>query len=291
MSDKLATAYQDLRRLGGISRLYLCLPRPLPGQGAPNLVCHGFPVLQVVLSGVLPFRFSGLGGVPTAVEIGPGEGYFSLPWGWNSRDNHTERRMLMVRFQQGRLEYALSHWRKNRKTPPRWEVWHEVVSPDCPPVDHLLKALAGLACLACSPQELMPLACGLGNSLLEASRLPLLGTRAKPGGQQERWRRIAAYLEDSWQNPPSRQRLGEIFRVTPDHLTRLFRRYAGEPFAQYVCRLRIERARQLLQGGEMSVKEAAAFCGFHSSSYFIRAYKRITGHTPGGTPAKPRRGR
>ena len=63
----------------------------------------------------------------------------------------------------------------------------------------------------------------------------------------------------------------------------------GLPPYQYVILRRVERAKQLLEGGtDLSLAEVAADAGFSDQSQFARHFKRLVGVTPGQfrTPAR-----
>lgn len=65
------------------------------------------------------------------------------------------------------------------------------------------------------------------------------------------------------------------------HFRRLFQRVFGETPLQYLTRLRIQRAKELLVGGELTVTQTALESGYGDVYYFCRAFKRETGRTPG----------
>jgi AraC family transcriptional regulator len=60
------------------------------------------------------------------------------------------------------------------------------------------------------------------------------------------------------------------------------------PPHQFVIMRRVERAKQLLQGGDLSLAEVAAHAGFSGQSVFCHHFKRLVGVTPGRfrTPAR-----
>lgn len=58
------------------------------------------------------------------------------------------------------------------------------------------------------------------------------------------------------------------------HLMRCFRRCFGVSVAQYLTRLRMERAAQLLNDGRLSVTDVARRCGYSDLSAFGRAFRR-----------------
>ena len=54
---------------------------------------------------------------------------------------------------------------------------------------------------------------------------------------------------------------------------------------QYRNRLRLRRARQLLEDGNCTVTEAAFASGFENLGYFCRSYKKLPGQPPYSTKA------
>ena len=67
-----------------------------------------------------------------------------------------------------------------------------------------------------------------------------------------------------------------------DPSLRVFREAYGCAPSEYLMRLRLERACDLLRAeGDYSVSETAEMCGFSSLYYFSRAFKKHMGITPG----------
>ncbi|MEM1444269.1 MAG: helix-turn-helix domain-containing protein [Verrucomicrobiota bacterium] len=60
----------------------------------------------------------------------------------------------------------------------------------------------------------------------------------------------------------------------------LCRKLTGESPAVYLNRLRIRKSRKLLRDTESSVTEIAFDCGFSSSQYFAKTFRRFQGHEP-----------
>ena len=65
-----------------------------------------------------------------------------------------------------------------------------------------------------------------------------------------------------------------------DHFGRVFSRGTGLTFTNYVARVRVEKAKELLTTTEQRVNEVAFACGFESIPHFDRVFKRQTGQTP-----------
>lgn len=68
--------------------------------------------------------------------------------------------------------------------------------------------------------------------------------------------------------------------VSEAGLRRKFHTYAGMSPKQYLMKLRIDKAVNLLMDGNYSVKEIAELCGFSDEKYFSRAVKKKYGIPP-----------
>ena len=67
----------------------------------------------------------------------------------------------------------------------------------------------------------------------------------------------------------------------PDYFRRAFKRYTSLSPLSFLNRMRIERAKDLLQlESSLSVGEIAARCGFRDPLYFSTAFRREVGHSP-----------
>lgn len=75
--------------------------------------------------------------------------------------------------------------------------------------------------------------------------------------------------------------------ITPQYLTRLFRRFTGKTTQQYLLDFRLNKAKELLMNHqELSVQDIAGMVGFASASRFVQVFREKNG----GTPRRFRRG-
>jgi AraC family transcriptional regulator len=74
--------------------------------------------------------------------------------------------------------------------------------------------------------------------------------------------------------------LAQAAHVSPSQLTRLFKRSTGLAPHQFLIRLRVDRAREILQSGTLSISEVAALSGFADQSHLHRHVKRVYGIPP-----------
>ncbi len=75
--------------------------------------------------------------------------------------------------------------------------------------------------------------------------------------------------------------LSEQVFITPQYLSRLFRRFLGRSVYEYLTAYRINRARELLVSNpRMEVQQIAGLTGFSDTSHFIAMFRKVTGVTP-----------
>ncbi|MGB8258718.1 MAG: AraC family transcriptional regulator [Terracidiphilus sp.] len=77
--------------------------------------------------------------------------------------------------------------------------------------------------------------------------------------------------------------LAELARVacfSPFHFHRIFRGMTGESVAEYVRRLRMERAARQLRTGKETILAVALEAGFESHEAFTRSFRSVFGQTP-----------
>ena len=79
----------------------------------------------------------------------------------------------------------------------------------------------------------------------------------------------------------SREELAEIAGVSISTLNRMFHRYLHYSIGEYCQKRRIDLACRLLSLPGISIKETADKCGFTSSAFFCRAFKKYKKCTPG----------
>lgn len=74
--------------------------------------------------------------------------------------------------------------------------------------------------------------------------------------------------------------LSTRFHYSRSYITSQFRNHMGMSIMEYTSHLRIERAKQLLLGGEMSVSRVADSVGYSSLPYFSQCFKKAVGCCP-----------
>jgi AraC family transcriptional regulator len=95
-----------------------------------------------------------------------------------------------------------------------------------------------------------------------------------------RLKQTLAYIEDHLSEDLSLSRIASVTGISSSHLKTLFRESAGVPVHQYVIQRRIERAKDMLMQGKLSIAEIALATGFSHQSHLARHMQRSVGLSP-----------
>lgn len=68
--------------------------------------------------------------------------------------------------------------------------------------------------------------------------------------------------------------------LNPSYFSRLFKKEVGETFVEYVTRMKINRAKELLEQTDEAVGKICERLGYDNQSYFIKIFKTYAGTTP-----------
>ena len=93
-------------------------------------------------------------------------------------------------------------------------------------------------------------------------------------------RRTVAYLHEVDGARPSLGELAAIAGVSRFHFSRLFTKAMGLPPTRYLERLRVERAKEMIQSSDLPLVQIALAVGFADQSHFTRRFRRWVGCTP-----------
>ena len=103
---------------------------------------------------------------------------------------------------------------------------------------------------------------------------------------QERVEQVLFLLKQNLAAPPPLEELGRKIGCSHFYLSRIFSAQTGQTITQYLRKLRMERAAELLRAGEFNVTEAALEVGYSSLSHFSAAFHETFGCCPGLYPLK-----
>ena len=127
-----------------------------------------------------------------------------------------------------------------------------------------------------------------GADVLKARMEQLLGrvctytAQTRKSRQEDLTERILRYVQEHAFSPElSLERLGDEFGLSPYYISRFITEQTGENLKSYITQLRLEEAKRLLEGTQLTIQEIVSHIGYLDTSSFIRKFKRETGETPG----------
>ena len=91
---------------------------------------------------------------------------------------------------------------------------------------------------------------------------------------------LVAHVRDNLTEPLRNNDLAEVAGCTTDQLDRRVRRVFGLSPKQYVLRVKVERAIELLTSTDAPLTNVAHQAGFYDQSDFSKRFARATGRTP-----------
>jgi AraC family transcriptional regulator, arabinose operon regulatory protein len=95
-----------------------------------------------------------------------------------------------------------------------------------------------------------------------------------------RVQRAIDLLSDDLSNHCDIKTLADSVELSPSRLRHLFKYETGYTPAQYLKRLRLERARELLEDSFLRLKEVMPRVGLKDESHFVRDFKKTHGLSP-----------
>ena len=104
-------------------------------------------------------------------------------------------------------------------------------------------------------------------------------SRAPAETPEQRIARAQRYIEENLSSDLSLEDAAQYCSLTPSDFSRLFKQTTGERFISYLVRVRIERAKALLEDESMKIDDIPNLVGYYSRSYFYKIFAAETGMT------------
>jgi AraC family transcriptional regulator len=134
--------------------------------------------------------------------------------------------------------------------------------------------------------------CTSGRLFAESISLALLAYLAgryatpQPGDNREtslspaQKRRLADYIQANLTGNICVTELAGLVHMSPSHFARMFKASFGVTPYRFVMQERVEAAKPMLAGTELTASQVALAFGFASQSHFVKVFRQFTGVTP-----------
>ncbi len=89
-----------------------------------------------------------------------------------------------------------------------------------------------------------------------------------------------AYIQNHYSRDISLDEVSQAVNISPYYFSKIFKEDVGEGFVEYLTKIRMDKAKELLTTTECSMKEICSMVGYADPNYFSRSFKKNVGVTP-----------
>jgi len=100
------------------------------------------------------------------------------------------------------------------------------------------------------------------------------------GASNKKVDKALIWLEEHYDEPLDLKKMSASMFCSASYLSRVFRESKGITITGKLREIRVEKASELLRGGDYNVTEAAMEVGYNSLSHFTKAFKEVKGINP-----------
>lgn len=96
----------------------------------------------------------------------------------------------------------------------------------------------------------------------------------------ENMKRLLSYIQEHYAEPLTLGDMARHFHFNPSYLSSYFSSHNEEGFIDYLHKVRIGKAEELLRSGDDPISEISGMVGYSDHSYFCKVFKKSTGLSP-----------
>lgn len=112
--------------------------------------------------------------------------------------------------------------------------------------------------------------------LAAQNHVPLEELSSEKNNMQE----IQEFLLENYQQDISLQEIADRFFLSREYISRKFKYEFKKTITDYLTKIRIEKAKQLLEISSLKIYEIAHYVGYQNEKYFSKVFKKLVGLTP-----------
>ena len=91
---------------------------------------------------------------------------------------------------------------------------------------------------------------------------------------------ICEYLQENYEEKLTLEEITQHVGFSKYYGGRLFKQYMGMTIIEYLIKIRLDRAKELLTQREYSIKQISYMVGYQDPNYFTWSFKKATGISP-----------
>ncbi|MDO4322710.1 MAG: response regulator [Lachnospiraceae bacterium] len=108
----------------------------------------------------------------------------------------------------------------------------------------------------------------------------LEGLQEKSPDDSANIQKIKRLVEKEYMHDINLSYVAEQIHLAPAYVSYIFKKETGQTLIKYITEVRMEKARMLLEEGNLKIIQIAKNCGYENQSYFNRAFKNYFGQSP-----------
>lgn len=105
-------------------------------------------------------------------------------------------------------------------------------------------------------------------------------SKAKYQKEKNSIQNIEEYLRTNYQDEINLQEIADRFFLSKEYISRKFKQQYGETLTDYLTKIRMEKAKELLANEHLKIYEVAYNVGYQNEKYFSKVFKKVVGITP-----------
>lgn len=98
--------------------------------------------------------------------------------------------------------------------------------------------------------------------------------------QSSRMQDIISYVDNYYMEDLSLEKLSNLFFLSREHISRMFKKETGMPISKYVTNLRVEQAKCWLKETDETIYSISLMLGYQDEKFFSKLFKKETRFTP-----------
>jgi two-component system response regulator YesN len=91
---------------------------------------------------------------------------------------------------------------------------------------------------------------------------------------------IEAFIRENYEKDITLQEIAERFYLSREYISRRFKQEYNETITNYLTKIRIEKAKELLENPHFKIYEISFKVGYQNEKYFSKVFKKSVGLTP-----------
>lgn len=117
-------------------------------------------------------------------------------------------------------------------------------------------------------------------SILQEIIIHIKGVLAESDDEQNKVNEIIKYIDNHYEEHLELIEIAKVFNFNYYYLSSYFNTHSKEGFNEYLNKIRVKKACELLKNSSIAVAEVSNSVGYSDHSYFCRVFKKIVGITP-----------